>query len=74
MNDRKQQIVDSVNEYRLTQFLDKCCRGLNVSADEVIRGLLTAQNIEDIVSGGIKSRTVIAHIRLWVDEGKQKIN
>jgi len=74
MNDRKQQIVDSVNEYRLTQFLDKCCRGLNTNHDEVIEGLLTAQNIADIVSGDIRSREVKAHIHAWVRAGKRKIN
>jgi len=74
MNDRKQQIVDSVNEYRLNQFLEKCCRGINTDADEVIRGLLTSQNIKDIASGAIKSRTVKAHIHAWVKGGKKKIN
>ena len=59
---------------KLIPFLEKCCTGLDTTPDEVISGLLNQGNIDDILNGDIPEITVTAHIKVWVMDGKQKIN
>ena len=40
------------------------------TADEVIEKLLSPNDIKDILSGDISAKCLIAHIKLWIDEGK----
>ena len=59
---------------KLKSFLEKCCTGLDTTPDEVICGLLNQGNIDDILMGEVPDYTVIAHIKVWVMDGKKKIN
>ena len=60
-----------MNKISLIHYLELCCRGLNASASEVIGNLLNKNNIDDILSGHIPVRTLKAHIKVWVDDGKK---
>ena len=59
---------------KLIPFLGECCYGLDTTPDEVINGLLCQTHIDDILTGDVPGFTVIAHIRVWIEDGKQKIN
>lgn len=59
---------------KLIPFLETCCYRLDTTPDEVINGLLTQHNIDDILTGEVPVYTVIAHIKVWTEDGKQKIN
>ena len=63
-----------MSEVRLMNLLNLACKGLDTDPKEVIRLLLSEINIFDISAGGIPVECLIAHIRLWIVEGKQKIN
>lgn len=54
--------------------LEICCRGLSVTPDEVVNNLLNLNNIKDVLKGDLSIKTLTAHIRIWVDEGKLKGN
>ena len=72
-----QKIIKEAQEkqpIKLIPFLETCCTGLDTTPDEVISGLLNQGNIDDILNGDILDYTVIEHIKVWVMDGKKKIN
>lgn len=63
-----------MNKISLIPYLEICCQGLNTKAVEIKDKLLTEDNTRDILSGDIPVITLKAHIQVWIDSGKQRIN
>ncbi len=59
------------NVINLIPFLENCCNGYNTNTVEVKQSLFSKENIQDIQAGEISEKTVKAHIKLWVSEGKK---
>lgn len=73
-NNQAQKEIPPNNIIDLGQFLKKCCHEINASEREVQERLLKKQDIKDILSGHINVRTVKAHIKVWVIDGKKNFN
>ncbi len=54
----------------LESFLIDCCHGLRATPEEVIGGLLSADDVTFILSGDYLAEIVILHIRVWIESGK----
>lgn len=48
----------------------KCCEGLPVEAQQVIDGLLSSDDEQDIINGEVPVESLSLHIKLWVKAGK----
>jgi hypothetical protein len=53
----------------LNQFVTRCCCGLSVDPQQVIDFLLSADDQQAIICGGIAGEELRLHIELWVING-----
>lgn len=54
----------------LVDVVKKCCDGLSVEAQQVIDGLLSSDDEQDIINGDVPVESLRLHIKLWVEAGK----
>ncbi|RUQ84478.1 hypothetical protein [Legionella septentrionalis] len=54
----------------LKSFVDDCCIGLSVETAEVINGLISNEDEEDILKGLIPNSCLRLHIQLWMVKGQ----
>lgn len=55
---------------KLIKFVEKCCIGLAVDAQQVIKLLLSVDDEQDIINDEIPEESLRLHIKLWVEAGK----
>ena len=60
----KKQPVD------LYHFVERCCAGFSVKAQQVIDDLLSIDDEQDIINGEIPAESLRLHIKVWVSTGK----
>ena len=60
----------AVTTSKLTRFVEKCCIGLPVNAQQVIEHLLSADDEQDIINDEIPEESLRLHIELWIKAGK----
>ena len=63
--------VGTVSEYfDLINFVEKCCVNLQIEPQQVIDGLLSTDDEQDIINGDIPAESLRLHIELWMLAGK----
>jgi hypothetical protein len=50
--------------------VEKCLKGLPLDAQEVIEGLISFEDEQDIINGEVPSDSLRLHIELWIKAGK----
>ena len=55
---------------KLTRFVEQCCIGLPVNAQQVVEHLLSVDDEQDIINDEIPEESLRLHIKLWVEAGK----
>lgn len=55
---------------KLIRFVEQCCTGPSVSAQQVIEHLLSVDDERDIINGEVPEESLRLHIKLWVEAGK----
>ena len=61
--------IPLTSEQHLIKFVQHCCRGFTVSAQEVINLLLSIEDEQDIINGEIPVESLITAIRVWIANG-----
>ncbi len=56
--------------FDLINFVEKCCVNLQVEPQQVIDGLLSIEDEQDIINGDVPSESLRLHIELWISAGK----
>ncbi|WP_028389623.1 hypothetical protein [Legionella fairfieldensis] len=56
-----------INLYR---FVEQCCSGFSVSAQQVIDHLLSLEDEQDIINSEIPIESLKLHIEVWIKAGK----
>jgi hypothetical protein len=60
----------NITEKGLIDVVKKCCGGLQVDAQQVIDGLLSSDDEQDIINGNTPVESLRLHIELWIKAGK----
>ena len=55
-----------IEEISMIDFVKKCCGKLPVEAQQVINGLLSSNDEQDIVNGNVLAESLYLHIELWL--------
>lgn len=55
---------------KLIRFVEQCCVGFSVNAQQVVEHLLSVDDEQDIINGEIPEESLRLHIKLWVEAGK----
>jgi hypothetical protein len=55
---------------KLIRFVEQCCIGIPVKAQQVIELLLSVDDEQDIINDEIPEESLRLHIKLWVETGK----
>ena len=56
--------------FELISFVEKCCVNLQVEPQQVIDGLLSIDDEQDIINGDTPAESLRLHIELWISAGK----
>lgn len=56
--------------FDLINFVEKCCVNLKIEPKQVIDGLLSSDDEQDIINGDIPAESLRLHIELWISSGK----
>jgi len=59
----KKQSVD------LHQFVQRCCMGLLLTAQQVIDELLSPDDEQDIINGDVPLEVLRLHVEVWISSG-----
>lgn len=54
---------------QIIEFVQSCCDGFSVSANYVLKHLLSNDDINDIADGNVPIKTLKLHIELWMAKG-----
>ena len=60
----------NITEKGLIDVVKKCCDGLPVDAQQVIDGLLSLDDEQDIIDGNTPVESLRLHIELWIKADK----
>lgn len=61
---------NNTGTFKLINFVEKCCVNLQVEPQQVIDGLLSIDDEQDIINGDIPVESLRLHIELWISAGK----
>ena len=53
----------------LYHFVQRCCIGFSVNAQQVIVHLLSVEDEQDIINGATPADALRLHIKLWIESG-----
>jgi hypothetical protein len=53
----------------LFQFVQRCCVGLSINAQQVIDHLLSIEDEQDIINGDTPADSLRLHVKLWIENG-----
>lgn len=56
-------------QVNLIEYVDRCCQGLSVTAQQVIDNLLSTEDEQDIINGDTPENSLRLHIELWIKSG-----
>ena len=56
--------------FDIINFVEKCCVNLKIETQQVIDGLLSTDDEQDIINGYIPVESLRLHIELWISSGK----
>lgn len=64
-------LLDELKKKRidLFQFVQRCCVGLPVNAQQVIDHLLSIDDEQDIINGDTPADSLRLHLKLWIENG-----
>lgn len=61
---------NNAETFELISFVEKCCINLQVEPQQVIDGLLSIDDEQDIINGDTTVESLRLHIELWISAGK----
>lgn len=60
------------NKNILLWFVAKCSTGLNVKPQDVIDGMLSPENEQEIINGQVSEIELRAFIEMWINDGRRR--
>jgi hypothetical protein len=54
----------------LLEFVKKCLNGFSINAQQIIDGLLSLEDEQDIINRNVPAESLLLHIELWLKASK----